>query len=351
MTRSHEVGKGVRQAVGGAVLVLLVVAGFLAWRSASQRGTEVDALFESTVGLYKGSEVQVLGVKVGTVTKVDPQGPVVRVSMKLEHGQRVGADTAAVLVAPTLVSDRYVQLTKPDTGGPRLKDGATIPRSRTAVPVEIDDLYSSLTDIATKLGPDGANSKGALSDLLDVAARNLDGNGAGINRTIDEFGKATGTLADTSDDLFATISNFKEFNDMLVANDTSVAAVNRQFAAVTDYLADDREDLADAITNLGDALAIVDDFIDDNRDHLKTSVDNLLGPTQVLVKQKESLEESVRLVPVVLQNFLRAYNPQQNTLDGRGNLNEVSIWSDGGLTGKTSASAPPVLIPGAGDDR
>lgn len=340
-----------RKSIAAAVVVLVAVAGFLAWRSAGAGTTKVDALFESTVGLYPGSEVQVLGVKVGSVTAVKPEGPVVRVSMELEPDQYVEADTAAVLVAPTLVSDRYIQLTKPDVGGTRLKDGAEIPRDRTATPVEIDDLYASLTDISTQLGPNGVNQEGALSDLLQVAARNLDGNGAGINRTIDEFGKATSTLSSSSDDLFATISNFKEFNDMLVANDQSVADVNRQFAEVTDYLADDREDLADAITNLGDALAIVDDFIGDNRSNLKTSVDNLLGPTQVLAKQKSSLEESVRLIPLVLQNFLNAYNPQNNTLDGRGNLNETSIWSNGGLTAQSSSSAPPVLIPSGGGTR
>ena len=338
-----------RKMVSLVAVAALAIAGFVTWRALGDGPTQVDAMFESTVGLYPGSEVQVLGVKVGKVTEVDPQGAAVRVSMELEPGQHVEADTAAVLVAPTLVSDRYVQLTKPDAGGKRLEDGAEIPRERTAVPVEIDDLYASLTDVATKLGPEGANQNGALSELLDVAAENLDGNGAGINRTIDEFGKATGTLADSSDDLFATIANFKEFNDMLVANDRGVANINRQFASVTDYLADDSEDLADAITNLGDALAIVDDFIDDNRDDLKTSVDNLVGPTRVLVKQKDSLEESVRLIPVVLQNFLRAYNPQRNTIDGRGNLNEVSIWADDGLSGKSSNDAPPLLLPGAGD--
>lgn len=340
-----------RRTIGTVAVLALVVAGFLAWRSLGDRGTRVDAVFESTVGLYPGSEVQVLGVEVGKVTAVEPRRDGVRVSMTLEAGQHVEADTAAVIVAPTLVSDRYVQLTKPDTGGPRLEDGAQIPRERTAVPVEIDELYTSITDVATKLGPDGANSKGALSDLLDVAASNLAGNGAGINRTIDELGKSTGTLADSSDDLFATIANFKEFNDMLVANDRGVANVNRQFAEVTDYLADDSDDLADAITNLGDALVIVDDFIDDNRDNIKTSVDNLLGPTQVLVKQKDSLEESVRLIPVALQNFIRAYDPERNTIDGRGNLNEVSIWADDGLSAKSSVDAPPVLLPGVGEGR
>ena len=165
---------------------------------------------------------------------------------------------------------------------------------------------------------------------------------------ITEFGKATGTLSDTGDDLFATLANLDEFNTMLVQNDRAVAEVNRQFAAVTDYLADDRQDLAAAIANLGEALGIVDDFIDDNRENLQTSVENLIGPTQVLVKQRDSLEESVRLIPLTLQNFLRAYNPATQTLDGRGNLNELTVWADDGLSGATSDDAPPVLLPGIG---
>ncbi|WP_375001752.1 MCE family protein [Aeromicrobium sp. CTD01-1L150] len=333
----------------GAVAATALVAGGLTWYLTQRPGTELEALFESTVGLYPGSDVQVLGVPVGTVTDVEPDGAVVRVSMELDRGQEVGAQTAAVVVAPTLVSDRFVQLTEPDRGGPTLASGTVLEPDRTAVPVEIDEMYESLTDIGKNLGPDGANADGALGELLDVAAENLDGQGAGINQMITEFGDAFGTLADSDDDLFATIANFSEFNDMLVSNDDSVAAVNRQFATVTDYLAEDREDLAGAIDELGSALAVLDDFIRDNRGKLKTSVDNLIGPTQVLTKQRRSLEEAVRLIPLALQNFLRAYDPSSQTLSGRGNLNELSIQSRDGRTARSSNDAPPLLVPTDGD--
>jgi phospholipid/cholesterol/gamma-HCH transport system substrate-binding protein len=332
------------------VVIALLVTGLLVWREMrSRQGTEFTAMFDSAVALYPGSAVQILGVPVGTVTAVEPKDDAVRVSMRLDRGQQVSADTAAVIVAPTLVSDRYVQLTKPLDGGKALAAGAVLPKSRTAVPVEIDDLYRSLNDVGQKLGPNGVNRHGALSDLLKVAAENLDGQGKGLNQMITEFGKATSTLSDIDKNFFATVSNLKEFNDMLVANDQGVTNVNRQFAAVTDYLAEDREDLADAVANLGDALGVLDGFIKDNRGHLKTSVDNLIGPTQTLVKQKDSLEEAVRLIPLALQNFLNAYNPATKTLDGRGNLNEVSLWAPDGLSAKTSAAAPPVLIPGQGE--
>ncbi|MCR4514004.1 MCE family protein [Aeromicrobium sp. 50.2.37] len=314
-----------------ALVAALAVVAVVGWRATAARDrTTVQAVFESSVGLYVGSDVQMLGVPVGTVTGVVPGPAGVTVTMRLDSGQAAAADTAAVIVAPTLVSDRFVQLTKPHTSGPTLEDGAVLPMERTAVPVEIDDLYASLTDVSEKLGPDGANRDGALSRFLDVADRNLRGQGVKINQLIGDFGDASGTLADSSDDLFATISNVREFNDMLVENDDAVADVNRQFAEVNDYLADSSGDLAGAIDNLGEALALVDDFIRDNRGALRTSVENLQGPTRVLVNQREALEETVRLVPLVLQNFLRAYDPDLKALTGRGNLNEASIWNDGG---------------------
>jgi phospholipid/cholesterol/gamma-HCH transport system substrate-binding protein len=335
--------------IGAVILGALGLSGFASDQMLAAGGTEVTAMFKSSIGLYPGSDVQVLGVPVGTVTAVEPKDDRVQVSMKLDRGQDVAADTAAVIVAPTLVSDRFVQLTKPYEGGAKLESGATI--EKTAVPVEIDDLYASLNDVGQKLGPNGANKNGALSRLLVVAAENLEGNGTDLNTMIGEFGKATGTLSNSDDDLFATIGNLKSFNDMLVKNDSSVANVNRQFASVADYLSEDREQMAVAVKNLGDAMAILDDFIKDNRGHLKTSVDNLKGPTQVLVNQRKSLEEAVRTIPLALQNFLNAYNVSTNTLDGRGNLNEVSLWSKNGLDAKTSDAAPPVLLPGLGDDR
>lgn len=351
LTRRPALGRGLVRSLLLALVLAVVLVGTAA-RSAHVRGasTELSAEFSSAVGLYVGSDVQVLGVSVGEVTAVEPAGDVVRVDMRLDPGERVAADTAAVIVAPTVVSDRYVQLTEPWTeGAETLADGARIGPDDTAVPVEIDELYTSLEDVSTQLGPDGANRDGALSDFLDVAAENLEGTGADLNTMLTEFSRLSATTAGVDDDLFATVGNLAEFTDVLVANDDTVAALNTLFADVTGYLAEDRGDLAGAIDQLGAALIVLDDFIAENRDDLRTSVDNLVGPTQTLVNQRESLEELLRMAPLTLQNFLQAYNPETGSIEGRGNLNEANLWAGGGLGAQSSPDAPPVLLPGLGD--
>lgn len=327
-------------ATGLALVVTGVVVGLRLLRDT----TEFTAEFDAAVGLYPGSDVQILGVPVGVVTAVEPRGDGVLVTIELDEGQKVAKDTGAVVVAPTLVSDRYVQLTEPWDGGPALKDGATI--AKTAVPVEIDEMYESLVDVSDAMGPDGANRDGALSAFLTTLAKNLDGQGADINTMLSEFSDASATIDGFDQDFFDTVRHLDTLNTTLLKNDTGVLGANKQLALVARYLAEDRENMSAAILELGDAMALLEGFVHDNRAALKKSVDGLLGPTRVLVNQRKSIDEAVRTIPLALQNFLRAYDPASNTMSGRGNLNELTVWSEDGKTARSSADAPPVMLPG-----
>jgi phospholipid/cholesterol/gamma-HCH transport system substrate-binding protein len=314
----------------------------------------ITALFDSTVGLYPGSDVQVLGVPVGKVTKVSAKGDTVRVSMELDPDQPVAADTKAVIIAPTMVSDRFVQLTEPwvkSDGGPPLHTGALLERDRTAVPVEIDDLYAGLKDMSDALGPNGANKHGALSELLKVAAANLDGQGANMNTMIREFGKASSTLSNVDDTFFATLANLDQLNTMLADNDSAVAEANAQFADVAGYLADDREEMGVAADNLADAMSVLDDFIRENRASLQSSVENLVPTARALEQNRDSLDEVIRLAPLLLHNLSDAYDPTYNVIGGRGNVNEVSVWSTDGLNAKSSRNAPPTMLGNSQEER
>ena len=112
------------------------------------------------------------------------------------------------------------------------------------------------------------------------------------------------------------------------------------------YLAEDPTNLSSAITELGEAMALLEGFVKDNRAAIQESVEGLQGPTRVLVNQRKSLEEAVRTIPLALQNFINGYDPGSNTLSGRGNLNELTLWSKDGKSARTSGDAPPLLLPG-----
>ncbi|MFC4911611.1 MCE family protein [Actinomadura gamaensis] len=327
-----------------AVFVLLIaVALYVVLGGKPTRVLHAD--FATAIGVYPGSDVRVLGVKVGSIQSVKPHGTQVAVTMRVNKDVPVPSDARAIVIAPNLVSDRYVQLAPAYSGGPRMTDNSTIDVSRTATPLELDALYDSIRRFSTDLGPNGVNARGALSSVIHTGAANLDGNGRMFNTTIANLGQLSQTLNHSSGDLYATISNLNRFTAMLRGNDSQIRLAEQQLADVSGFLADDRQDLADALRGLAQALAEVKGFITDNRDALKKNVDKLADITQVLVDQRASLAEVLDNAPVLTQNALNAYDPDTRTLMSRGNLLEITKafgnLSQKGLDG-TGADTRPV---------
>jgi phospholipid/cholesterol/gamma-HCH transport system substrate-binding protein len=305
-----------------ATVLAVVAAGVLWWVFGGDDQKRITAYFSRAVGVYAGSDVQVLGVRVGAVESVTPRGDRVEVVFTVDGEVGVSPETKAVVVAPSVVSDRYVQLVDLSRGGPVIEDGAVIPESRTVTPIELDELYASLNTIITALGPDGANSEGALSELLDTGAANLEGNGKAFNESVRNFADAARTLSGSADDLFGTIDELQKFTSMLADNDQQVMAVNNQLAQVSSILADDRDELTTALATLADALADIQAFIRDNRVAIKSNVDKLAQTTQLLVDNRVSVGEALDIAPIAATNVVQAYDPSTGLLMGRGLLLE-----------------------------
>ncbi len=279
----------------------------------------MSASFDRAIGVYVKSDVRLLGIRIGEVTKITPQGRTVKIDMTYDAKYKIPADAKALLVAPSIVSDRYVQLTPVYNGGPVLPSGAELAPDRTAVPVELDAIYEAFNKLNVALGPDGANKDGALNDLLDVSAKNLQGNGQALNSTLKDLSLAVGTLNNQRDDLFGTVRNLQDFTTVLAKNDATVRRFNSDLAQVAAQLDGEKDDLATAVKQLGVALGEVATFVRANKKDLTANVKDLASVTRVLVTQKKALEEFLDTSPVALSNLQLAYNPRSGTLDTRDN--------------------------------
>jgi phospholipid/cholesterol/gamma-HCH transport system substrate-binding protein len=317
-------GRDLARGVAIACVLALIVAIAVWWIATGANTRKITAYFDQAVGVYAGSNVDMLGVRIGTIDAVTPAGTQVRVEMAVDRNVRIPADAKAVVVAPSVVSDRYVQLTPVYTGGPVMRDNDTIPSSRTATPVELDQLYQSLNKISTALGPNGANAKGSLSNLLNTLSANLNGNGQNLHDTITQLSQLTTTLNGNKDNLFATVNNLAQFTTMLAGSDTTVRQFITQLSTVSGFLAGQRGQLAAAVDQLGTALGQVQNFIQTNRGMIKSNVDNLQSVTQVLVQERSALAETLDVAPLALDNVVNAYNASSGTLDSRANLNELN---------------------------
>lgn len=304
------------------VVVLALVGGSVVALWPRQSMVRVTAYFPRTVGLYQGSDVRVLGVRVGEVTRIAPQGDRVRVELSYEAHRKVPAGAKAAIVNSSVVSDRYLQLLPVYRGGPVMEDGDVIPQRRTAVPVELDRVFDSLHTTSEALGPEGANADGALSRLLGVSADNLEGQGRQLHQTVEDLAEAVDTLSGGRKDMFGTVRNLQVFTAALAANDKGVREFNDSLAEVAGQLSAERGDLAKALKHLSRAMQDVAAFVRGNKESLSRNVEDLSEVTRVLVDQRAALEEFMDVVPAGLGNLARVYNPASGTLDTRNNAQQ-----------------------------
>jgi phospholipid/cholesterol/gamma-HCH transport system substrate-binding protein len=301
--------------LAGLIVVALVSTAATWWVTRSST-VRVTAYFTNSVGLYPGDRVTLRGVPVGDVDEVTPAGDRVRVEMHFDASHPVAAGTHAVIVAPTLVSGRYVQLTPKSGGEPALADGSVIPLERTAVPIEYDQIKRQVTDLANQLGPKEGDPTGTLSRFTDSAAKALQGNGATLNQTVQNLSQAMRTLSDGGPDLFATVRNLQIVVSALAANEDQVQAFVDQLAGVSNLLNDNRTQVAAALQSMQAMLPEVRTFVADNRDALTKNVAALTNITQLLVNREDDLAAILHLAPTALDNFYNIYDPDSRTLTG-----------------------------------
>jgi phospholipid/cholesterol/gamma-HCH transport system substrate-binding protein len=303
------------------IIIGALVLGIGAWALVRDTGEKtLVAHFPRTVSLYEGSDLRVLGVPVGKVTDVEPNGSDVKVTLTYQDDVDLPADAKAVIISPSIVGDRYVQVTPAYSGGARLEDGAVLGTDKTSVPVELDQIYSSIDDLVVAIGPEGANKNGALTDLLQQTAKNFGGQGEKFNSTIGDLGKLTRTLDNRDEQFFNSAEQLEGFIGTLAENDQTVRDFAQALAEVSSMLEGEREELAAAMKNLSIALTKVTQFVRENKAILREDIQGLNRVAKVLVRQRKALDESLRTAPLALNNLGAAYNPETGTLDTNANM-------------------------------
>ncbi|MCW2787100.1 MAG: hypothetical protein JWP74_3617 [Marmoricola sp.] len=302
-------GPRTRAVLSGAVVLLLVLAGITLVRSGGTKDRTLTATFARTTSLYAGAKVKVLGVPVGKVDSIKVVGTSVRVKISYNGDVDLPTNVHALIVPPSIVGDRFVQLAPAYESGARLADNAHLGLDQTGVPVELDDTYSALDKFAAGLGPNGANKDGALSRLVTATAQNITGHGAAFNNTVRQLAGAISTLAGSSDDINSTVTSLSALTGTLAGKDTELRALVTNLARVGAQLNGQRDDISTSVVQLQQALGLVNTFLKDNRAAIRTSIRGTTDVTAVLARRTKELSQLLQLAPVGLTSLADIYIP------------------------------------------
>ena len=309
MTRRSSARRAVGLLVAGLLLLLTATSGcgFVGGGSMT-----VTALLPDSAGLFTGNDVGVLGVPVGKVTAIEPEGDHVRVTLDItDTDVPIPADAGAAVVARSVATDRYVELTPVYRKGPEMEDGAVIPLSRTVTPVDFDQVLASVKQFGDGL-VNNPRARNSVKELVSIAARTLDGKGAQLNKTLGSLASAVDTVHGQSDNIIGTMRSLDRLTRTLAADQGTVRAFVADVADAADLLASERGSLRRALVTLSAAVDDVATFTRQHRDAIRRDVEGATAVLDNLVKARKDLEETVEVLPLAADNLTRTKGPTGN---------------------------------------
>lgn len=231
----------------------------------------VAAEFDRSFNLFVGSEVRVLGVQVGEVQDIDfgSNDRWVTVQMSVREDVALPTDVTARIVQGALLGERFVQLDPPHTDGARLEAGATIPRDRTGVPAEFDEILSSLNSFLEDLPPE------EVARVVRNTARVMDGRGEQLGRTVDDVAVAVEVLRDVDDDVVALASRLADLNETLATRDDEIGRMIEDWNAFLAELAAERDRIDAALEGVAELSAELGDLLAVHREDLTADIRTL----------------------------------------------------------------------------
>jgi phospholipid/cholesterol/gamma-HCH transport system substrate-binding protein len=164
--------------------------------------TKYRAVFTDAVGLNKGDDIRIAGVKVGQVDKIALyQDTLAMVTFSVDSDQVVDTSTHATLRYRNLVGNRYIALTDGVGGGARLKKNGLIPKERTTPALDLSVLFNGFKPLFTALTPADVNQ--FAFEVIKV----LQGEGGTIESLLAKTASLTTTLADADQVVGDLITN------------------------------------------------------------------------------------------------------------------------------------------------
>jgi phospholipid/cholesterol/gamma-HCH transport system substrate-binding protein len=312
--------------IAATILVaVLATAAYLVVGIGRQAGQiHVVAYFQNSNGVFTGDDVRIRGVKVGTIDSIEPEPRRVKISFSFDDEYKVPADAKAVILSPTLVTARAIQLTPAYSSGRTMGEGTVIPEDRTAVPMEWDDFrvqLQKLTDMLQPTQPGGVSTLGA---LIDSTADNLRGQGANIREAIINLSQTISALGDHSADTFTSVENLSKLVSALQGSETLLRQLNTNLGSVTGLLANNPNEIADAVKDLDGVVGEVKTFVADNRETVGTTSDKLTSVSQTLTENLDGIKQLLHTLPTTAANAVNLYQPAQGTLTGIAAVNNFA---------------------------
>ncbi len=254
----------------------------------------VHADFAESGGIFTNAAVTYRGVQVGRVgdLRLRPDG--VRVSLRLDRGVQVPADTRAVVTNRSAVGEQYVDLRPPSGNGPFLGADDVIPLQRTSGPLAVEVVLLHLDELVRSVDTED------LRVVVDELGKAFDGTGPALRGLIDDGDALLAAATESLPQTIALIRDGQTVLDTQVASSSAIRSWADSLAQLSATLRSSDADLRRLLANGPVATSEVVLLLRDLRPAVGMLLGNLITVGQIQSRRVNGLEQILATYPGVV---------------------------------------------------
>ena len=282
-------------AVSIATLALLLLAAFRAQDLPIIGGGDTYyAMFEESGGLKANDEVRIAGVRVGRVDQVELDDGQVKVTFKIETDEELGDQTAAAIKIKTLLGAMYLALEPAGTDA--LGDDEVIPVARTTEPFAVTDAFEGLAETIGDGQTEASIDTTQLAESLSVLADLTRNTPEEFRGALDGLNRLSSNLAARDGQINSLLQNLQRVSSVLDDRDEDIIKLMDDADVLFEALLDRRAQLHDLLVSTQTLSTELTRLIRDSRADLKPALVQLDSVLDVINKNEDNLDNSLRLM-------------------------------------------------------
>ncbi len=276
-------------AISLAVLAALLLASFKASSLPIIGGGDVyHAAFSEAGGLKVNDEVRIAGVRVGKVEGIELDGDHVQVTFRMDSDAEFGEETRAAIKVKTLLGSMFLAIEPAGDG--QLDEGEEIPVERTQSPYDVVEAFTGLAETSEQIDTDQlAESLTTLADLTRNTPEEFQGALKGVSAL-------SANVADKNEQIGDLLGNLEKVSTVLDERDEDIIDLMQDADVLFQALVKRRESIHRLLLATSELSQELTALVRDSRADLKPALTNLENVVQVLNKNEDNLDNSLRLM-------------------------------------------------------
>ncbi len=267
----------------------------------------IQAQMPDTDNIEPNSRVRVGDVNVGHISKIERQGWHALVTMQLNGDVDLPANATAKLGQTSLLGSLHIELAPPTDVPPqgKLHEGSLIPLSSSSA---YPSTEQALAAVALLLNGGGI---GQIQDITEALSTAFAGRENDLRSLIEQLDTAIGHLDDQKHDIIAASESLNNLIGQFAAQKPVVDKALRTIPDALAVLRDQRNNLTEALTQLGRFSALAADSVSQTKEALVAELKNLGAVLEQLANAGPALTRALSFLPTfpfpkeTLTNWMR----------------------------------------------